>query len=52
MDDILKVTVAFLYLDGKANVWFLDYQMSKPHVQWLELIEDICIRFKDVNQGN
>lgn len=52
MDDLQKVVVASLYLDGRADAWFLNYQISKLQVQWLDLIGDVCHRFEDIRQGN
>lgn len=34
MDDEQKANLASLYLDGKADVWFQDYQSCKPMEVW------------------
>ncbi|KAF9617424.1 hypothetical protein IFM89_036385 [Coptis chinensis] len=47
-----KASLASLYLEGKADAWFLDYQEGKECIQWEELVEDICGRFELVGQDN
>ncbi|KAF9619524.1 hypothetical protein IFM89_007272 [Coptis chinensis] len=42
MEESKKVNVASLYLEGKADSWFLEYQEDREFIEWNELTEQIC----------
>lgn len=50
MDNLQKGAVAPMH--GKADAQFLDYQLAKSNANQNELVDDICLCFEDVNQGN
>ncbi|KAL4318355.1 hypothetical protein GQ457_18G008640 [Hibiscus cannabinus] len=45
-----KLSVASMYLTGKAEVWYDGYIMQKHHLSWHEFAADLCHRFCDKNQ--
>ncbi|KAL5710528.1 hypothetical protein ACHQM5_021078 [Ranunculus cassubicifolius] len=52
MDDLQKVSVASLYLEGRADSCFMDYQSSRNVVSWEDFVTDVCDRFEDIHKSN
>ncbi|KAF9606470.1 hypothetical protein IFM89_025444 [Coptis chinensis] len=52
MEESTKVKVASLYLEGRADSWFLEYQEGREIIEWTELTEQIYKRFEEVGQDN
>ncbi|XP_026410826.1 uncharacterized protein LOC113306056 [Papaver somniferum] len=46
------VNLASMYLEGKADVWFQDYQIGKPVVMWGDFLRDICLRFQELGHDD
>lgn len=44
--------MASMYLEGKADVWFHDYQESKIVVNWDDFVRDICLRFQELGHND
>ncbi|XP_026409868.1 uncharacterized protein LOC113304966 [Papaver somniferum] len=47
-----KVSVASIYLEGKADKWFLNFQIGKPFLSWKEISEGVCARFENPVDDN
>lgn len=41
-----------LHLNGRAESWFLSYQLSKGIVRWKNYVEKICKSFNDSYNSN
>ncbi|XP_026415875.1 uncharacterized protein LOC113311250 [Papaver somniferum] len=52
MNDEQNVHMATLYLDGKADVWFQDYQIGKGILYWEDFIIDVCTRFQELGHDS
>ncbi|XP_026459345.1 uncharacterized protein LOC113360006 [Papaver somniferum] len=50
--DEQKTEIASLYLDGKADSWFLDFLTGKTFISWPVFVEAICSRFEDLGNDN
>lgn len=48
----MKVSIASMHLEGKACIWYQDYQVGKHFIQWSDLISDLVIRFGDSGYDN
>ncbi|XP_026399465.1 uncharacterized protein LOC113295338 [Papaver somniferum] len=47
-----KVSVASIYLEGKADKWFLNFQIAKPFLSWKKLSEGVYARFENPVDDN
>ncbi|XP_026433888.1 uncharacterized protein LOC113331395 [Papaver somniferum] len=47
-----KVSVASIFLEGKADKWFLNFQIGKPFLSWRELADGVCARFENPVDDN
>ncbi|XP_026459437.1 uncharacterized protein LOC113360105 [Papaver somniferum] len=52
MSDPQMVNIASMYLEGKADIWFQNYQIGKPLITWDDFVRDICLRFQEVGHDD
>ncbi|XP_026428528.1 uncharacterized protein LOC113324426 [Papaver somniferum] len=52
IDESRRVDIAAIYLDGKADKWFLNFQVGRNRVTWFEFTHGICIRFENPVEEN
>ncbi|XP_026383573.1 uncharacterized protein LOC113279076 [Papaver somniferum] len=52
MNDEKKVHVALMYLEGRADVWFQDYNVGKEYIFWGVFIKDLCSRFQELGHDD
>ncbi|XP_026378573.1 uncharacterized protein LOC113273013 [Papaver somniferum] len=51
-EEHLKVNIASIYLEGKAEKWFLNFQVNRPRITWSDLSFHICARFENPIEEN
>ncbi|XP_026428676.1 uncharacterized protein LOC113324580 [Papaver somniferum] len=42
-----KVDIAAIYLEGKEEKWFLNFQVNRPRITWTDLARHLCARFEN-----
>ncbi|XP_026378571.1 uncharacterized protein LOC113273010 [Papaver somniferum] len=47
-----RVDIAAIYLDGKADKWFLNFQVGRNRITWFEFAHGICIIFENPVEEN
>ncbi|XP_026439743.1 uncharacterized protein LOC113338565 [Papaver somniferum] len=47
-----KVDIAAIYLEGKAEKWFLNFQVNRPRITWTDLSKHLCARFENPIEEN
>ncbi|XP_026442759.1 uncharacterized protein LOC113342415 [Papaver somniferum] len=52
IDESRRVDIAAIYLDGKADKWFLNFQVGQTRITWFEFAHGICIRFENPMEEN
>ncbi|XP_026398913.1 uncharacterized protein LOC113294751 [Papaver somniferum] len=50
--DPQMVNIASMYLEGKVDIWFQDYQIGKPLITWDDFVRDICLRFQELGHDD
>ncbi|XP_026379637.1 uncharacterized protein LOC113274474 [Papaver somniferum] len=52
MDEEQKVMIASLHLEGRADVWYQDYQVGKELLLWEEFCDDINFKFQELGHDD
>lgn len=47
-----KADIAAIYLEGKAEKWFLNFQVNIHRITWIDLAKSICARFENPMDEN
>ncbi|KAH0658679.1 hypothetical protein KY285_027217 [Solanum tuberosum] len=47
VQDNMKVEGTALYLNGNAETWYNSLVLSRGAINWAELKEELCVRFRD-----
>ncbi|XP_026441777.1 uncharacterized protein LOC113340943 [Papaver somniferum] len=52
IEEHLKVNIAAIYLEGKAEKFFLNFQINRPRITWSDLVLHLCARFENPIEEN
>ncbi|XP_026409962.1 uncharacterized protein LOC113305068 [Papaver somniferum] len=52
IEERLKVNIAAIYSEGKAEKWFLNFQVNRPRITWSDLVLHLCSRFENPIEEN
>ncbi|XP_026396109.1 uncharacterized protein LOC113290739 [Papaver somniferum] len=52
IEEHLKVNIIAIYLEGKAEKWFLNFQVNRTRITWSYLCLHLCARFENPIEEN
>ncbi|XP_026399851.1 uncharacterized protein LOC113295742 [Papaver somniferum] len=52
IEDHMKVNIVAIYLEGKSEKWFLNFQVNRPCISWPDLSTHLITRFENPIEEN